>query len=116
VAKGSVSRAVAEVAVPVHEEAGDGEDGEGEAGKRPEDFEGEAPEGAEVERVHGPEEPVAEGLVLAVVPEGEDAGVGGGEGEDIAVGEVSGGAKVDEGVDGGAGEEGIAEAEEVAVG
>lgn len=107
---------MAEVAIPIHEEACDGEEGQREAGGGVEEFDGETPESAEVERVHGPEEPVAGGVVLAVVPEDKDAGVCGGESEDVAVGEVAGGAEVDECVHGGGGEHRVAQAEEVAVG
>jgi len=53
-----------------------------------------------VEWVHGPEDPVAEALVFAVVPDGEDFCGGGVEGDDVAVGEVGGFGEVHLGVDG----------------
>jgi hypothetical protein len=54
-----------------------------------------------VKGVHGPEDPVAGGVVvLAIVPDSEDASVCGGEDDDVSVGEVAVGAEVDESVGG----------------
>ncbi len=43
----------------------------------------------------------AERVVGAVAPVGKDAGIDGGDGEDVAVGEVGGGAEIHLGVGGG---------------
>ena len=64
-----------------------------------------------MEGVHGPEEPVAEGVVRAVVPVGEDLGVDGIDGDDVAVGEVGGGAEIHLRVGDGAEQRGVAEME-----
>ena len=53
-----------------------------------------------MEWVHGPEDPVAEALVVAVVPDGEDLCSGSVEGNDVTVGEVPGFCEVHLGEDG----------------
>jgi hypothetical protein len=105
-----------QIAVPVHEEASDGQYGERHAEKAPQNFDGQPPERAEVEGMLGPEEPVAEGMVGTVVPVRENLRVDGRDSNDVAVREVGGIAEIHLGVCGGADERGIADGEQAAAG
>ena len=103
------------IAIPVHKQARYSEQGQTYSQYKPEDLKGQAPQRSEMKRVHGPHDPVAESLVPAVVPDSKDAGVSGGDGDDVAMGEVPGSAEIHLRVDDGAGKRRITDAEDAAV-
>ena len=106
------SELMSEPTVPVHQQAGDAEDGEGQARSCPKDFDRGSPESSEVKRMHCPDDPVSGRLIAAVMPYGEDVRIAGGDGDDVAVREVACGSEIDECIDNLAGESRIADAEE----
>lgn len=59
---------MAEIAVPIHEDAGCTENRKTDSKKEPDHFASHAPDCAEVQGVHGPHNPVAGGVILAIVP------------------------------------------------
>ena len=73
----SLPQLIAQVSVPVHDEAGDAQDREAHAQQGPKNFDGQAPHRAEVQSEHRAENPVSLSYVVAIMPDSQDAGSGG---------------------------------------
>src|SRR5580698_10324815 len=100
-------------AIPVHQKSGYGENGESEPAERPYEFKKEAPQRAEVKRMHGPDNPVASGSILSVVPDGENASVCRRNRNDVTMRKIARCAEIDQCVDDSAGEQRIAKTKQL---
>ena len=86
--------AMAQIAVPIHDDAGCAQDREAESQEKPDYFDSKAPYGPKMQGVHGPHEPIACGVILAVVPNAEYSRVGGVDGDDVAMRKVTWSAQI----------------------
>ena len=103
---------VTQIAIPVHQEAGDGESRKSDTQQAPKDFEGKSPQRAKMQGMHGPDKPIAQGMILPVVPDGEGARGAGIDGHNVAMGKITRRPQIHFSVDDRRGERGITELKE----